>query len=92
MKADCKIFKGIEYVRLSELPPVQQDALLKTIDPHLFIKIMIDGVIVSNCLQYKHYAAWFDNVYREQAAQVAGRNAKESPALEINPKLALNKA
>lgn len=92
MKADCKIFKGIEYVRLSELPPAQQEVLLKTIDHHLFIKILMDGVIVSNCLQYKDYAAWFENVYREQTARLAQPCGKESSALKIDPKLALNKA
>jgi hypothetical protein len=60
MKADVKIFKGIEYVVVNELPPLQQTMLLDTINHDLFIKIMIDGKIISQCLQYKDYSKWYD--------------------------------
>lgn len=60
MKADVKIFKGIEYVVVNELPQVQQTMLLDTINHDLFIKIMIDGKIISQCLQYKDYSKWYD--------------------------------
>jgi hypothetical protein len=64
MKVDRKIYKGIEFVVLTELPVVQREHLLKTLSPDQFIKILIDGAVVSNCLQYKDYSNWFDNVFR----------------------------
>lgn len=91
MKADCKIFKGIEYVQFNELPVVQQETLLQTINQNLFIKIMIDGQIISQCLQFKDYNNWYESVYKVKTAVLKEAAVKESLALEIKPNLALNK-
>jgi hypothetical protein len=89
MKADSKIFKGIEYVQVTELPQTQREILTQTINPDLFIKLLVDGKIISGCLQYKDYNRWYQEQYlpkmnspREQAA---------TPGIEIKPDLALNK-
>jgi hypothetical protein len=29
------------------------------------IKILIDEKVVSNCIQYKDYEFWFDNIYKK---------------------------
>ena len=42
MKADSKIFKGIEYVQVSELPQAQREILTQTINPELFIKLLVE--------------------------------------------------
>lgn len=73
MKANSKIFKGIEFVQLNQLPPEQREALLKTINHKIFIKILIDGKIVGQCLQYKDYEIWFDNIYKTAAPQVSAK-------------------
>ena len=70
MKADSKIYKGIEYVQLNELPLTQQGKLLETLGHDFFIKIMIDGKIVGKCLQYKDYNFWYENVYRAKSIQL----------------------
>jgi hypothetical protein len=62
-----KIYKGIEYIQLSELPQVQRESILQTINHELFIKIMIDGKIIDYCLQYKDYSSWFKNVFAANA-------------------------
>jgi len=69
MKVSSKIFKGIEYIQLNQLPADQRDSLLKTINQKVLIKILIDGKIVSDCIQYRDYEIWFDNIYRPQVAQ-----------------------
>ena len=61
MKVDAKIFKGIEYVQLSELPQSQREILTQTINPDLFIKLLVDGKIISGCLQYKDYSNWYQS-------------------------------
>ena len=66
MKVNSKIFKGIEFIQLNQLPPEQRETLLKTINHKVFIKILIDGKIVSQCIQYKDYEIWFDNIYKTE--------------------------
>lgn len=58
-----KIYKGIEYIQLDELPLDQQEKIQKTLSREFFIKILVNGQIVSNCIQYRHYRNWFESVY-----------------------------
>jgi hypothetical protein len=67
MMIDSKIYKGIEYVQLCELPPTQQERLTQTINQDLFIKIMIDGKILNDCLQFKDYTYWYNSVFQPKA-------------------------
>ena len=92
MKVDSKIFKGIEYVQVSELPQAQREELTESINRELFIKLLIDGKIISGCLQYKDYNKWYGESYQPKlnAANVA-REQIVSPELDIKPNLALNK-
>jgi hypothetical protein len=62
MKVSAKYYKEIEYVAVGDLP-FQQQELLKEFADADFIKILIDGKVVSNCLQYKDYSHWYSNVY-----------------------------
>jgi hypothetical protein len=89
MKVDTKIFKGIEYVQVSELPQSQREILTQTINPDLFIKLLIDGKIISGCLQYKDYNNWYVNQF--QTAKTPAREQSVVSELEIKPNLALNK-
>ena len=89
MKVDAKIFKGIEYVQLSELPQAQRELLTQTINPDLFIKLLVDGKIISGCLQYKDYNNWYQNQFQQKLN--AAREEAVRPEIEIQPNLALNK-
>ena len=92
MKVDSKIFKGIEYIQLDELPQLQQDALIETLNEHLFIKILIDGKIVTRCLQYKDYCHWYDTVFLESVLALKAPRVAPTPTRDIKSGLALNKA
>ena len=46
MKVDAKIYKGIEYVQVSELPQTQREILAQTINQDLFIKLLVDGKVI----------------------------------------------
>lgn len=89
MKADSKIFKGIEYVQVSELPQTQREILIQTINPDLFIKLLVDGKIIGGCLQYKDYNKW----YHEQYQPLMNSSLEQTavPEVEVKPNLALNK-
>lgn len=68
MKISSSVYKGIQYVQVSSLPAEQRERLLGTINSELFIKILVDGKILGNCLQFKDYEKWFENVYRGTAS------------------------
>ena len=86
MKVESKIYKGIQYIQLSELPVAQQEHLLRTLRSDYFIKIMIDGSIVGQCIQYKDYERWYDGVYNLDAERVKEKRVPE--LIEIKPNLA----
>jgi hypothetical protein len=69
MKVKSKIFRGIEYVQLSELPKEQVSILTKTLNNDLIIKILIAGKVHHDCIQFKDYTNWFDNVYKSDRAK-----------------------
>jgi hypothetical protein len=89
MKVDSKIFKGIEYVQVSELPQAQREELSQSIGRELYIKLLIDGKIISGCLQYKDYSRWYIEIY--QPKFTPSREQVTVPEMEIKPNLALNK-
>ncbi len=77
MKVNSTIYKGIEYIQVRELPPKQQELLLQSINHDLLIKIMIEGKVVRNCLQFKDYETWFDSVYNAKHTSVKSSNASK---------------
>lgn len=89
MMIDSKKYKGIEYVQLEELPQTQREKLSQTMNRELLIKIMIDGRIVSNCIQFKDYAIWYNAVYKPQAVSIS--ESIDVEEIEFNaPELALS--
>jgi hypothetical protein len=66
MKVNSKIYKGIEYIQLSDLPKDQQDLIVKNLNEEFFIKILVEKNVISNCIQYKDYALWFESFYNSR--------------------------
>ena len=77
MKVNSTIYKGIEYVQISALPTEQKERLLQTINRDLLIKILVDGELVRNCLQFKDYEIWFDNIYKAETKPVKAKMSKK---------------
>ena len=88
MKVDCKIFKGIEYVQVSELPQAQREILNKTIHSDLFIKLLVDGKVISGCLQYKDYVRWYHEHWQMNGQPTHETTPGLLPGMEIKPNLA----
>jgi hypothetical protein len=84
MMIDSKVYKGIEYVQLCELPLAQREKISETINGDLFIKIMIDGKIVSECLQFKDYSFWYNSVFKPKAEPLQESVAVNSVQFEAN--------
>lgn len=64
MKVGPQSYRGIDFVREPELPADQQEVLRKTPDDPERIKILIDGSVVENCIYYKDYERWYNEVFR----------------------------
>jgi hypothetical protein len=88
MKIDRKNYKGIEYILVDELPQAQRERLLQTLGQDIFIKIMMDGKIVSRCIQYKDYNYWFENTYASSRLNPV-REPRAQETVEISGDLAL---
>lgn len=69
MRVEGSHYKGIDFVRFNELPEDQQ-ALLRLNHAVERINILIDGKIVSNCIQFKDYSAWYISVFRKSVAVI----------------------
>lgn len=88
MKAKATAYRGIEFISVTDLP-VNQQVLLQHASKPDRIKILMDGKILSNCIQYREYADWFNNVYKSSVAPTETKPA-QNEAFTI--KIALNKA
>ena len=69
MKIQATTYKGMEFVCLQDLPADQQ-TLLQHNDDVERIKILIDGKVSSNCIQYKDYAYWYAMIFMKSVSSV----------------------
>ena len=85
MKVNSTIYKGIEYIQVNALPPDQKEKLLQTINHDLFIKILVDEKLIANCLLFKDYEIWFENIYKPQTRgnDQTTKKGVESPAIQV---------
>ena len=80
-KLNIKIYKGIEFVQLKSLPAAQAELLNRTLDERTLIKILIDDVILSDCVLYSAYERWYASYSKELNEPVV---LQTKPSL-INP-------
>jgi hypothetical protein len=64
MKVNSKIYKGIEYVQMIDLPEDQRERFLESSGPESFIKILIGETVLRDCIQYRDYDSWFDTTFK----------------------------
>jgi hypothetical protein len=78
MKLQPSNYKGIEFVNLHKLPDDQQLLLQHNGDIER-IKILIDGKIVSDCIQYSAYSLWYALVFEKSIAPVIAKKQVDLP-------------
>lgn len=88
MKAKAKFYRGIEFISVSDLPADQQLLLQYAHEPDR-IKILMDGKILNNCIQYKEYMGWYATVY-ERSVSATKPKAIQEEAFPV--KIALKQA
>ena len=60
---EARVYRGIEFVRISELPEEQRSPISEWAIDGIIIKILMDQILLSDCIQYKDYCYWFESVY-----------------------------
>jgi hypothetical protein len=65
MKADAKVYKGIEFVRLSSLNKEQAASIGESAFAKKTIKILCDNELLSDCLPYSYYLEWYHQFLKE---------------------------
>lgn len=70
MKAIARVYKGIEFINESDLPTNQQLLLQHNAGVER-IKILLDGKIVKDCIQFREYEQWYSSVYKKSVAKPA---------------------
>ena len=73
-----KLYKGIEYVQLEELPEEQQIRIRESLNHELFVKILVHGKLYHHCILYKDYSCWFESVYN------VNLNAQQERTLSVS--------
>lgn len=81
MKVGPQSYRGIDFVREPELPADQQEALRKTPDNPERIKILINGKVVENCIYYKDYEHWYNEVFRNEVQVEVPATEQLKPAI-----------
>lgn len=54
-----EIYKGIEFVRISNLPKEQSERIKASFPKEKIIMILRDEVLLKDCIQYCDYQEWF---------------------------------
>lgn len=73
---ECKTYRGIDYIRISELPTDQMESINNWINLDLIIKIQTEQRLLHDCLLYKDYEFWFNNIYTSQVSAEEVSNEK----------------
>jgi hypothetical protein len=83
MKAKAKVYKGIEFITVNELPTSQQ-LLLEHNSETERIKILFEGKVLKNCIQYSEYDKWYSSVYKKSVATAVETNPVKEEAFQLS--------
>jgi hypothetical protein len=84
MKVKAKFYRGIEYLVANDLPEEQRKAFERAGVEK--IKILIDGKVVSECINYKHYAHWYHEIFFIERAEERKRKSTEATKILMEKK------
>ena len=61
----AETYKGIEFVRISNLPDEQKNQITQTIDHSKIIKILRGKELLPDCVQVNDYAHWMKESFNK---------------------------
>lgn len=59
----AKRYKGIDYVRVESLPSEEKDQIVNWLNSDTIIKIQTETELMRDCILYKDYDHWYNNVF-----------------------------
>lgn len=81
MLKPAEIYKGIVFVRISQLPAEQKEKIRSSLKRDKIIKILIGNTLADDCVQYHDYQSWFTETY--PARDFAPSTVKPSGTLAL---------
>ena len=81
MLKPAEIYKGIAFVRISQLPAEQKEKRRNSIKRDQIIKILIGNTLADDCVQYHDYKSWFIETYGSPATSTHSAKTISTPAL-----------
>ena len=66
----AETYKGIDFVRISNLPEEQKNQITQTIDRHKIIKILRGKELLHDCVQVNDYAHWMEENFSKSLLEV----------------------
>lgn len=73
-----KVYKGIEYIRITDLPLNEQLAIREWLTMDTIIKIQTDKELLTECVQYKDYKYWVEKILAKETTKEASVKSKTS--------------
>lgn len=64
----AETYKGIDFVRISNLPEEQKNQITQTIDRTKIIKILRGKELLPDCIQVNDYANWMKETFNKEVA------------------------
>ncbi len=58
-----RVYRGIKFIRLSDLSEDLQDAISNWLNDDIKIKIKTDEALYSDCILVKDFEFWYQNIY-----------------------------
>jgi len=84
MKVLAENYKGIEFIRISKLPEEQRKEIVQALPSDNIIKILREGELLTDCVQSKHYEAWFDQNYKKESSPSQGVVPAAINSIKVN--------
>ena len=75
-KLESRTYRGIDFIRINELPNEQYDAFMNWVGKDSIITIQIDGEVQKNCVQYSDYSYWFESIFSIDDSKSANRGVR----------------
>ena len=64
-----RVYRGIEFIRLSDLPDELQVELKSWVDEEALLNIKTNEGLYRDCILTKNFNYWYKNIHRAEAAQ-----------------------
>ncbi len=87
-KLSKQSYKGIDYIELKDLTPMQCESLRSLLKRNQIIHLQIDGEIKRDCVQYCHYEEWLTTEAEVFSGSVVEANETKTSPTSL-PKVAL---